>query len=186
MELRSLVWDMLNYKALLDVKGPYSQSYMVSRMDESWTIKKVEHQSTDAFKLWCQRRLESPLDSLFSPSWRRSILNSHWKDWCWSSRTLATWCKKLTHWKRSWCWERLKVGGEGDDRMRCLDGITDSMDMSLSKLQEIVKHREAWCAAIHGVANNQTQLSDWTTGIRKGVSEPRLETPYFLIMEHAG
>ena len=70
--------------------------------------------------------------------------------------------------------------------MRWLDGITDSMDMSLSKLQEIVKDREAWCAAIHGVAKNRTQLSDGTTGIRKGVTEPRLKTPYLLIMEHAG
>ena len=49
---------------------------------------------------------------------RRSVLNVHWKDWCWSwnSNTLATWCTELTHWKRPWCWERLKVGGEGDDR----------------------------------------------------------------------
>ena len=48
----------------------------------------------------------------------KSILNIHWKDWCWSwnSNTLATWCKELTHWKRPWCWERLKAGGEGDDR----------------------------------------------------------------------
>ena len=46
------------------------------------------------------------------------ILNIHWKDWCWSwsSNTLATWCEELTHWKRPWCWERLKAGGEGDDR----------------------------------------------------------------------
>ena len=46
------------------------------------------------------------------------VLNIHWKDWCWSwnSNTLATWCEELTHWKRPWCWERLKVGGEGDDR----------------------------------------------------------------------
>ena len=49
---------------------------------------------------------------------RRSVLNIHWKDWCWgwSSNTLATWCKELTHWERPWCWERLKVGGEGDNR----------------------------------------------------------------------
>ena len=51
-----------------------------------------------------------------SPSLRRSVLNVHLKDWCWSCNTLATWCEKLTHWKRPWCWERLKAGGEGDDR----------------------------------------------------------------------
>ena len=53
-----------------------------------------------------------------SPFWRRSALGLLWKDWCWSwnSNTLATWCKELTHWKRPWCWERLKARGEGDDR----------------------------------------------------------------------
>ena len=53
-----------------------------------------------------------------SPSYRKSVLNIHWKDWCWSWNfdTLATWCEELTHLKRPWCWERLKVGGEGDDR----------------------------------------------------------------------
>ena len=53
-----------------------------------------------------------------SPSSRRSVLGVHWKDWCWrcNSNTLATWCVELTLWKRPWCWERLKAGGEGDDR----------------------------------------------------------------------
>ena len=53
-----------------------------------------------------------------SPCSRRSVLGIHWKDWCWSwnSNTLATWCEELTHWKRPWCWERLRAGGEVDDR----------------------------------------------------------------------
>ena len=53
-----------------------------------------------------------------SQSWRKSVMNIHWKDWCWSwhFNTLATWCEELTHLKRPWCWERLKAGGEGEDR----------------------------------------------------------------------
>ena len=51
-----------------------------------------------------------------SPFWRRSVLNIHWKDWCWSSNTLATWGEELIYWKRPWCWERLKAGGEGGSR----------------------------------------------------------------------
>ena len=61
---------------------------------------------------------EESWESPTSPSVRKSVLNIHWKDWCWSwnSNTLATWCEELTHWKRPWCWERLKARGEGDDR----------------------------------------------------------------------
>ena len=88
---------------------------------ESLTIKKAEHQRIDAFELWCWRRLlRVPWTKRRS---NQSILKEispgrHWKDWCWSwnSNTLVTQCKELTHWKRSWCWGRLKAGGEGDDR----------------------------------------------------------------------
>ena len=82
---------------------------------ESWAIKKAECRRIDAFELWCwpwtARRSNQSI-------WKKSVLNIHRKDWCWSwnSNTLATWCKELTHLKRPWCWERLKAGGEGDDR----------------------------------------------------------------------
>ena len=67
----------------------------------------------------------------------------------------------MTHWKRPWCWKRLKAKGE--EGSRGWDNITNSMDMNLGKCQEIVRDREAWHAAIHGVAKSQTRLSDWTT-----------------------
>ena len=80
---------------------------------KSWTIKKVEHRRIDAFELWCWRRL-------LRVPWtaRRSVLGVQWKDlfWSWNSNTLATWCEELTHFERPWCWERLRTGGEGDDR----------------------------------------------------------------------
>ena len=69
-----------------------------------------------------------------------------------------------TNWKRPWCWERLGAGAEGGDR-GSEDGITDSMGMSLSKLQETVKDREAWNAVVHGVTNSQTHLSDYIIAV---------------------
>ena len=99
---------------------------------ESWTVKKAEHQRIDAFELWCWRRLlRGPWTARRSSQsvLRKSILNNpdfnnkinrestlNWKDWCWSwsSNTLATRCE--VHWKRPWCKERLKAGGERDNR----------------------------------------------------------------------
>ena len=131
---------------------------------ESWTIKKSECQKVDAFELWCWRNLlRVPWTARRS---NLSILNIDRKDgcWSWSPSTLATWCEELTHWKRPWCWERLKAKKRREwQRMRWLDNITDSMDKSLNKLQETVEYRGAWEAADCGVTKNQTQLSNSTT-----------------------
>ena len=83
---------------------------------ESWALK-----NSWFWTVVLEKTLESPLDSKeiqpVHPK-RKSVLNIHWQDWCWSwnSNTLATWCEELSHWKRPWCWERSKAGGEGDDR----------------------------------------------------------------------
>ena len=88
---------------------------------ESWTIKKAEHIRIDAFELWCWRRLlRVPWTARRS---NQSILKEistgcslEGQCWSWNSSTLTTWCEELTHWKRPWSWERLRAGGEGDDR----------------------------------------------------------------------
>ena len=88
---------------------------------ERLITKKAEHWRTDAFELVLEKTPESPLDireiKPVNPK-ENPNLTIHWKDWCWSwsSNTLATWCEEPIHWKRPWCWERLRAGGEGADR----------------------------------------------------------------------
>ena len=94
---------------------------------ESWTIKKAECWRIDAFELWCWRLLRVPQTARRpNQSILKEInLNIHWKDWCWNSNTLATWCEELTHWKRPWCWQRLRARREGSNRG--WDGWTASL-----------------------------------------------------------
>ena len=114
----------------------YSQSYGFSSSHE-W-MGELDYKEGWAPKNWClwtvvlEKTLESPLDCKEikpSPSLRRSVLNIHWRNWCWggSSNTLTTWCKEPTQSKRPRCWEILKAGGEGDDRTRWLESITNSI-----------------------------------------------------------
>ena len=134
---------------------------------ESWTIKKAERWRTDVFSPWCCRRLlRVPWTAR---RYNQSILKEISPEYSLAELILKLKLQYFGHLMRrtdsvekTLMLGRIERGGKEDNKIRWLDGITDLMNMNLSKLQKLVMNRVAWCAAVHEVAKSQTWLNDWT------------------------